>query len=590
MTSRRWGNVTKIIVVATLAILAIVLLITFRVMIIPTIVAFLVAFILSYPVNWVQRRTGWPRGITVGLFYLVILAAVVIIPAVFIPRVDISASVNNTITDLVDSLQNETFDRIIVIGPYQLSPNNAFAQLGDLLQGLAVSTGNPFTIFRNFTTGVLTVLYVVVLSFWILKDFHRLQLAAIERVPSEYQEEMRQIGTELGAIWDAFLRGQIVLAFVVGIITWIVLSILGMPNAGGLALLGAFMEFLPTIGPGISMAIGTTYAFFRGSTHELFGNNLTFAIVVLVAYNIITWFESAYLIPRLIGSRVRLHPAVTFVAIISGALSFGLLGVLLATPVVASSRVLLDYVYHKLLDQNPFESADVGQPTVRIRGLIAGRKIEGIIFDLDGTLTDLDWYMADSLVDRTTWLNRLVSQQRRERLARRVMLASEGIVNFLIKRLERLDLDQERARFQPLFDQLRGYPPAGELAFSDDTCTVLHALHHQYKLALVTTRRREELDQFLAHAGLDPNTFDTIVSREDVRNLQPHSEALLLAAEQMDLAPENVLVVCDSDGSLRSGGAANMATGGILGGLSEADDFTSADLVLAAPGELTDWL
>jgi phosphoglycolate phosphatase-like HAD superfamily hydrolase len=170
------------------------------------------------------------------------------------------------------------------------------------------------------------------------------------------------------------------------------------------------------------------------------------------------------------------------------------------------------------------------------------------------------------------------------------MLASEGIVNFLIKRLERLDLDQERARFQPLFDQLRGYPPAGELAFSDDACTVLHALHHQYKLALVTTRRREELDQFLAHAGLDPNTFDTIVSREDVRNLQPHSEALLLAAEQMDLAPENVLVVCDSDGSLRSGGAANMATGGILGGLSEADDFTSADLVLSAPGELTDWL
>ncbi len=590
MTSRRWSNVTKIIVVAALAILAIVLLITFRVMIIPTIVAFLVAFIFSYPVNWVQRRTGWPRGITVGLLYLIILAAVVIIPAIFIPRVDVTASVNDTITDLIDSLQSEAFDRVIIIGPYQLSTNSAFQQLGDLLQGFAVSTGNPFTIFRNFTTGVLTALYVVVLSFWIIKDFQRLQRATIERVPSEYQEEMRQIGLELGAIWDTFLRGQIVLAIVVGFITWIMLSLLGMPNAGGLALLAGFMEFLPTIGPGVSMAIGTTFALFRGSTYEFFGNNLTYAIIVLAAYNVLTWFESAYLIPRLIGSRVRLHPAVTFVAIISGALSFGLLGVLLATPVVASSRVLLDYVYHKLLDQNPFESAEVGQPAVRIRGLIAGRKIEGIIFDLDGTLTDLDWYMADSLVDRTTWFNRLVSAERRQRIAQRMMIAGEGSVNFLIKRLERLDRDRYLTRFQPLFDQVRGYPPPEELALTEEVGATLNALHHQYKLGLVTTRRREQVDEFLTRVELDPSTFDTIIARDDVRNLQPHSEALLLAAQEMGLEPENVLVVCDTDGSLRSGGAANMATSGVLGGLSDADDFSSADLVLSTPGELTDWL
>ncbi len=590
MTSRRWSNVTKIIVVAALAILAIVLLITFRVMIIPTIVAFLVAFIFSYPVNWVQRRTGWPRGITVGLLYLIILAAVVIVPAIFIPRVDVTASVNDTITDLIDSLQNETFDRTIVIGPYQLSTNSAFQQLGDLLQGFAVSTGNPFTIFRNFTTGVLTALYVVVLSFWILKDFQRLQRATIERVPTEYQEEVRQIGLELGAIWDTFLRGQIVLAIVVGFITWIMLTLLGMPNAGGLALLAAFMEFLPTIGPGISMAIGTTFALFRGSTYEFFGNNLTYAIIVLAAYNILTWFESAYLIPRLIGSRVRLHPAVTFVAIISGALSFGLLGVLLATPVVASSRVLLDYVYHKLLDQNPFESADLGQPAVRIRGLIAGRKIEGIIFDLDGTLTDLDWYMADNLVDRTAWFNRIASTERRQRIAQRMMIASEGSVNFLIKRLERLDHDRYLARFQPLFDQVRGYPPPDELTLNEEACAALNTLHHQYKLGLVTTRQRAQVDEFLARVELDQGTFDTIITRDDVRNLQPHSEALLLAAQEMGLEPENILVVCDTDGSLRSGGAANMATSGVLGGLSEAEDFSSADLVLSTPGELTDWL
>jgi phosphoglycolate phosphatase len=128
------------------------------------------------------------------------------------------------------------------------------------------------------------------------------------------------------------------------------------------------------------------------------------------------------------------------------------------------------------------------------------------------------------------------------------------------------------------------------LTLNEEACATLNALHHQYKLGLVTTRRRAQVDEFLARVELDQSTFDTIITRDDVRNLQPHSEALLLAAQEMGLEPENVLVVCDTDGSLRSGGAANMATSGVLGGLSEAEDFSSADLVLSTPGELTDWL
>jgi predicted PurR-regulated permease PerM/phosphoglycolate phosphatase-like HAD superfamily hydrolase len=590
MNSRRWSNVTKIVVVSVLVVLAIILLITFRVMIIPTIVAFLLAFILSYPVNWVTRRTGWPRGVTVALFYLVIFAAVIIAPAIFIPRVDLTASVNESIEGFIESLQSAANGPIFALGPYELSVDSAFQQLGDLLQGLVVSTGNPFIIFRNFTTGILTVLYVLVLNFWLLKDWQRFQRAAIERVPGEYQEEVRLIGRELGSIWDAFLRGQIVLAIVIGAITWLALSILGMPNAGGLALLAAFMEFLPTIGPGISMAIGTTFALFRGSTHEIFSNNLTFAIITLLVYNIITWFESAYLIPRLVGSRVRLHPAVTFVAIISGALSFGLLGVLLATPVVASARVILDYVYSKLLDQDPFEVSEVGQPAVRIRGLVAGRKIEGIVFDLDGTLTELDWHMADWFVHKTEWLAQLLSAERRRRMAQRVMILSEGSVNFSINRLERMELTKDRERLQPIFDGLRAHPPTDRLALLPGVSDTLHVLHHEYKLGLVTTRPKSEVCAFLQEAGLDDGTFDAVVAREDVRNVLPHSEALLLAVAEMGLEPANVLVVCDSDGSLRSGGAADMATAAVTSGLSRADDFSNADLLLASPDELAEWL
>jgi hypothetical protein len=70
MTSRRWGNVTKIIVITLLVLFALSLVITFRAMIQPTIVAFLFTFILGYPVNWIQRQTGWARGTAVLVLYV----------------------------------------------------------------------------------------------------------------------------------------------------------------------------------------------------------------------------------------------------------------------------------------------------------------------------------------------------------------------------------------------------------------------------------------------------------------------------------------------------------------------------------------
>ena len=315
MTSRRWSNVTKSIVVATLVVLVIALLVTFRAMIAPTIVAFLLAFILGYPVNWIQRRTGWTRGATVTLLYILLLALLILAPALLFPRGGaLVLSLQETLEELVNSLQSATRGPIFVLGPYEILVDNLLQDVGDILQNvLVLATSNPISIFRGVTTGVLTVVYVLVLNFWLLKDLQKLQRLLIEQIPGDYQEEVRSLGLELGQVWHAFLRGQLVLAFVVGLMTWIALSIVGMPNAGGLALLAGFMEFLPTVGPGISGTIGTAVALFQGSTW-MFPNssNLPFALVVLVIYAVITQVESVYLIPRLVGGRVKLHPAVTF--------------------------------------------------------------------------------------------------------------------------------------------------------------------------------------------------------------------------------------------------------------------------------------
>ncbi len=107
MGSRRWSNVTKIIVVATLVVLGISIMVTFRAMIAPTVVAFLLAFILSYPVNWLQRNTGWARGAIVAVIYVALLALLILTPVLVIPRsAEILLSLRVTLEQLSTSLQS----------------------------------------------------------------------------------------------------------------------------------------------------------------------------------------------------------------------------------------------------------------------------------------------------------------------------------------------------------------------------------------------------------------------------------------------------------------------------------------------------
>ena len=691
MSTRRWSSLTKSIVIGALVVLTIVLLIVFRAMIPPTIVAFLLAFILGYPVNWIQRRTGWSRGGSTALLYLLLVGLLALTPVFIAPRVvTIWGELQTTLEQLVVGLQTASLSVPLPTGPISLPTEQLLRGAGDALQNfLPLLTTSPLLIVRGFATGLLTVIYVLVLTFWLLKDLRKLQRFAFEQIPNAYQEDVRRLGRELGTIWSAFLRGQLVLATVVGLMTWIPLAVVGMPSAGGFALFAGLMEFLPTIGPGLSGTIGIAAAFFLGSTW-LPVNSLVFALIVFAIYAVIAQTESIYLIPRLVGRRVRLHPAVTFVGVVSGAITFGLLGVLLATPVIASVRVLLNYIYRRLLDLEPFETRTAAQSSVRIRGLIAGRKVRAVVFDLDGTLAELDWSWAERVVRQTAWLERLVPEAQRRVLVRRLMVLIEGPINITVGQMQRWEMDRRLAQITPWLNRLRAYPKAEALRPVPGASELLHALVRDYRLALVSSRRQASVEAFLQRADLQhaeptlveaaapaegnvtprgamlskemsgeemlreqiprekmlreemplsllvaqaaeeqglargavagpangpvdslnggvkvlatsddaavadpaaaPPLFESIVAREDVRNLLPYNEPVQALAERLGLPLESILVVSDTDSNLRAGRASGMITVGVLHGLGERDDFTDADLIVAHVTELAEWL
>ncbi len=344
------------------------------------------------------------------------------------------------------------------------------------------------------------------------------------------------------------------------------------------------------MGPGISGAIGTVIVLFSGSTWIPI-NNFAFAIIVMFLYIVITQIESVYLIPRLVGRRVRLHPAVTFAGIINAAIVFGVLGVLLATPVIASARTLLSYVYRKLADLPPFDTLEPAHSSIRIRGVVAGNKIEAVVFSLDGVLTELDWSLADRWADRLHMLERFLPRERRVSLGRAFMLRLEGPVNRSINILKWLKLDQDLSRLEVAFDRLRGFGMATAAHPQPSLSDTLSYLSTQgYRLALVSVRPRADVDLILAQLDLSDQRFATIVTLDNVRNLPPHSDAVTQVCEQLQVDASRVLMVGDSDVDLRPARAVGLNTVGVLSGLGTANNLAEANLLLENMAQLDEWL
>lgn len=590
MNSKRWSSTTKIIVTALLVLLAVVLLIAFRAMIRPTIIAFLLTFVLYQPVNQIQRRTGWSRAASVISVYILLVILLTAAPVFFLPR--LASSLNSLVVlldTLVADLQTADPGPLLALGAFELSPNSLLQQIGAVLQDvMSPVAAGALGFALTLTTSVLTIIYVLVLGFWLLKDMSQVERAVLNVVPLDYREDIRRLGNELASIWHAFLRGQLVLGLVVGIMTWVVMSLLGLPNAAGLALLAGVMEFLPTVGPGISGAIGTLVALFQGSTWMPV-NNFVFAFIVMIFYIIITQIESVYLIPRLVGRRVHLHPAVTFAGIISAAVAFGVLGVLLITPTIASVRTILVYVLRKLRDQEPF-APTFSRSDVRIPGLIAGHRIETVIFDLDGTLAELDLSLADEAAERLQSLERVWSQPARRAFFRRLLVLLEGPIYRLIGFLSWLQLHDDVERMMPFLNRARGFPQLDELCMRPGVQRTLTDLSASYKIGLVTTRSRKDLQSLFERGALPAEIFDATVTRDEIHPLAPFNEALSLVLEKLEKEPDAAMVVADSELRLRPGQSVGSVQAGVLWGMGDARDFENADIVLESPLQLIDWL
>lgn len=580
--STRWTTTTKLVVLVCVLVIGAWLLMQFGEAVPPLLIAFVLAYLLKAPTDGLVRRTGLPRGwaaamVLTGVIVLLALAPVLITPslAALVGRLQAESA---ALVPFLERLGNQ----VIALGPVTLRGSDLVPQLIQGLQTLITpAAGSLFNVISSIASSVLWVLFVLVLVFWLLKDSHKLRNWLLEQTPAPQREELIEILRRLGLIWGSFFRGQVLVSVLVGVIVGLGLWVLGLSNVLLLAILAGLGEFVPTIGPLLATVPALLVAFFGGSSWLPLSKPAV-TLIVLLFYLLVFQLDQVYLLPRVMGRRVQLHPALIFAGIVIGAVEFGIWGVLLAAPLLATVRLLGGYVYARLLDREPFP---VTPPVAERRGVVRGQPVVGVLFDLDGTLADTDDTLIAGLAARLGRWRRLFPAQDPKPFLRRLVVMAEGPVNGLITQLDRLGLDDEAFRLSRWFARFLGQRQAEAMTLIPGVDALLQRLKPTYRLALVTTRDRETVTRFLQMNGLD-GLFDAVITRDDVRRLKPHPEPILLAAQRLGLAPQECLMVGDTAVDIQAGGAAGARTVGVLCGFGQERDLADADLVLPTTADL----
>jgi predicted PurR-regulated permease PerM len=343
-----------LVISVLLIILAAIGFYAFRVVFIPLIIGGLLAYVIHPLVHRLSGLTRLPHGLATALVFLLLLAAIVVAIAAMIPvAVEQVLYLRGELLKTVDYLNNISTQSIEVLG-LQIEVQRILDEITNALTDVVrTAASESLSVVLDVAEILLLTVFVVLIAFYLTLDADRILGWLRNLIPREYRPDVMQLVQQIDAVWAAFLRGQLILSGLVTLIISALASVIGLPQPLLMGLLAGLLEFLPSIGHTIWVVIAITLALLEGST-TLPVSNAVFALIVAGVHFLFAQFDLNFLIPRIIGGHVRLHPMVVIIGIIVGASAAGVLGVALAAPTIASLRVLGRYVYAQLFDLDPF--------------------------------------------------------------------------------------------------------------------------------------------------------------------------------------------------------------------------------------------
>ncbi len=348
----RWIPAAFIVFILLLGIL-----IGSRVILFPLLSSFALAYMLAPLVELFERR-GWSR--TTAVLVTLVIALVVLTLALIFVIPSIWSQLVKSYEQLPQAL--EAGHRLVdpLIAKIQTTSPPLYNLLQSLLQrvrspeqqaemGAAVGRWLQGGLFKllTATSSLLDLLLIPFFVFYLLSDYLKMK-ARIERwIPPRYRTTGGALLSQINRMFSAYVRNQVVIAFIMGLLYSIGFATLRVPLAFTIGMVSGFLNFVPYLGTLTGMVLAISFTALDGAgPARLLG--------ILGVFVLVQSLEGYYLTPKLLGESLNLHPLVVLLGLVIGGNLFGLLGIILAVPVMATATIILRFLETNVYQTSAF--------------------------------------------------------------------------------------------------------------------------------------------------------------------------------------------------------------------------------------------
>lgn len=319
----------------------------------PVLTPFFVAALLAYLVDpWVDKLETYKlsRGLATAIVFTALLVMIVLLLLIFIPMLERQITLFiGKLPGYFDWLQNTALPWLLAhfgleqtnldLSVLQQTLAKNWQRAGGLAAGVLTSLSHSGL---AFLAGLVNLLLIPVVTFYLLRDWDILMERIRELLPLNIEPVVVRLARQSDEVLGAFLRGQLLVMFGLGVIYSVGLWLAGLDLALLIGMIAGLLSFVPYLGFIIGLLAAGVAAVVQ--YHDVV--HLLPIVIVFISGQLV---EGLVLSPLLIGGRIGLHPVAVIFAVLAGGQLFGFFGVLLALPAAAVIMVLLRHAHERYL-------------------------------------------------------------------------------------------------------------------------------------------------------------------------------------------------------------------------------------------------
>jgi predicted PurR-regulated permease PerM len=289
---------------------------------------------------------GVPRVLAIALIFVGIILALAGLVLLVVPLVGSEfGTLQTQAPGLASAAQNQinSLQGAVQVFGFKIDLKGATQSISThLREYLLGQFGNAVGIGLTALTTLLQLLLTFIVAFLLALDAAAIKRVLRRLVPNDYRTDFDQIWRRIRKMLYAYMRGQLIIAALIGVLSGIACFVLGLPDAIALGLVAGITALIPYLGP----FVGAIPAILVG-----LAVSPAKALLVVVVYFLISNVILNFVYPKVVGDAVRLPPVLVIIAFIAGFSWAGILGMFVAVPLAATLRILFDHIYPRLYEK-----------------------------------------------------------------------------------------------------------------------------------------------------------------------------------------------------------------------------------------------